>query len=170
MRTLLRRTTATAVALGTLTAGAVTLAPTASAASCTKTTKTVDHPGYYGPWADNWTLTARMCSYRSGSYIYSQARLSWDGPSWLGDPSQIFDSAAFRVYLKKHNRDGKDPVRRYKTFWIQNRLEAGDGSYTTSWIGYPISKWARGDGAWKLGWNNDGRGWIHYGVKASPLV
>ncbi|KAF4409911.1 MULTISPECIES: hypothetical protein [Streptomyces] len=170
MRTTLRRATVAALAFGTLAGGAFVMAPAAAAASCTDSSKSVDNPGYTGPWPDNWGLKANMCSYRSGGYIYSYAKLSWNDPGTAQSPSLIFDAAAFRVYLKKHDGNGPDPVRYYRTFGIEGRMESGDGSYTTPTIRHAISRWALGDGAWKLNWNQDGKGNRHYGVTASPRV
>ncbi|MEU7317083.1 hypothetical protein [Streptomyces sp. NPDC007083] len=45
-----------------------------------------------------------------------------------------------------------------------------DGSYTTPTFRHAISRYALGDGAWKLNWNNDGDGYVHYSVTASPRV
>ncbi|MEG3626873.1 hypothetical protein [Streptomyces poriticola] len=170
MRTFLRRTAVTATCLGTVVGGLVATATPAAAASCNKTTKYVDDRGYTGPWPDDWKLTAKMCSYRSGGYLYSYAKLSWDMPAHGGAPHLFFDAAKFRVYLKKSVAGAPDPIRKRRDFGIESRLESGDGSYTTPTIRHRISRWALGDGAWKLNWNNDGDGYVHYGVRASPRV
>ncbi|WP_217167436.1 hypothetical protein [Streptomyces sp. AC512_CC834] len=172
MRVFLRRAAVTATCLGTLAGGAVAAAGPAMAASCgDRYSISVDDRGYTGPWPDNWILKSTMCSYRSGGYIYSYAKLSWDMPDAHGSaPSLTFDSAAFRVYLKKSVSGATDPVRYYKTFGIEGRMEDGDGSYTTPTIRHAVSRWALGDGAWKLNWNNDGDGVQHYSVRASARV
>lgn len=170
MRTTLRRATVATLAFGTLAGGAFVMAPSAAAASCNTSSKSVDNRGYSGPWSDNWKLKATMCSYRSGGSIYSYAKLSWNSPGTAQDPRLIFDAASFRVYLKKQRANATDPVRYYKTFGIEGRMESGDGSYTTPTIRHSVSRWALGDGAWKLNWNNDGDGNVHYGVTASPRV
>ncbi|MET9859115.1 hypothetical protein ABZY93_07270 [Streptomyces smyrnaeus] len=171
MRTFLRRAAVTATCLGTLAGAAVVTASPAMAASCNTTTKSVDDRGYTGPWPDNWILKSTMCSYRSGGYIYSYAKLSWDMPDAHGGaPYLTFDAAKFRVYLKKSVSGAPDPVRTYRDFGIEGRLENGDGSYTTPTFRHAISRYALGDGAWKLNWNNDGDGYVHYSVTASPRV
>jgi hypothetical protein len=171
VRTLLRRAAATTTALGTLTMGGVALAPTASAASCGPETElSVDHRGYWGPWPDNWELTSQICSYRSGSYVYSYAYLSWDSPGTAMERWRTFDSAAFRLYMKRHDPYRTDPTYKYRTVWLESRMESHDDSIRTSAVRHRISKWAYTDGAWKLGWDGDGDGWIHYGVRASDHV
>jgi hypothetical protein len=170
MRTMLRRATVGAVSLATLATGAVVMASPATASThCNTSSKTVDNRGYSGPWADNWTLTSTVCAYRSGSYIYGYAKIKWDAPTFRGNGS-TFDGAGFRVYLKKSLSGATDPIRSYKTFDIEGRMENGDGSYTTSTFRYPISRYALADGAWKINWNNDGDGTIHYSVTGSPRV
>ncbi|WP_217247181.1 hypothetical protein [Streptomyces sp. AC602_WCS936] len=171
MRTFLRRAAVTATCLGALGGAVVGTAAPAMAASCNTTTKSIDDRGYTGPWPDNWTMKATMCSYRSGSYIYSYAKLSWDRPASYGNaPHLIFDAAKFRVALKKSISGATDPVRYRRDFGIEGRLEDGDGSYTTPTIRHAISRYALGDGAWKLNWNNDGDGYKTYRVTASPRV
>lgn len=171
MRTLLRRATVAATCLGTVAGAAVVMAPPAMAASCNTTTKTVDDRGYSGPWADNWTLKATMCSYRSGSYVHSYAKLSWDVPSSYPNPTpRTFDAAKFRVYLKKSVAGAPDPIRAHRDFGLEGRMESGDGSYTTPTFRHAVSRYALGDGAWKLNWNNDGDGYVHYSITASPRV
>ncbi|MFI9755730.1 hypothetical protein [Streptomyces collinus] len=175
-------TTTSRTALAALiTAGAVvgTTLATATPASalsykCSTSKQSIDDAGFYGAMPDNWDFTIKICAARSGSYVYSYAKLTWDGPVY--SDGNILDSAAFRLYVKK-SVSGPDPVKTYKPFGIESKLEAHDsvgnhnGTYTTPKARYKIgSGKALSDGALKLNWDFDGAGVRTYGFSASPRV
>lgn len=164
-----------------LTASAVTGTALASATpasalsyKCTTSTKSIDDAGFHGAMPDNWDFRITICAARSGSYVSTYAKVTWDGPVYAD--GRIFDSAAFRLSVKK-SVTGTDPVKAYKTFTLTSRLEADDavgnhnGTYTTPTLRYKIgSSKVLGDGALRLNWNNDGAGIRTYDFSASPRV
>jgi hypothetical protein len=179
-RRALRTAAASAVAVGALAAVSIVAASPASAAAykCTKSTKSVDDPSYDGPWADNWDFTVHVCAKRSGSYVYSYAKISWDGPVYaINDNSGIFDEAYFKVQIKR-SQTGTDPVKKSKNYGgIEAKLESSNsngnynGSYTTGTLSYKIgSSKGLGDGELHLDWNNDGKGYQTHKFSASPVV
>lgn len=166
--------TATAVAGATL-----MTAPTASAASyhCKTSHASVDDSSYDGPWPDNWDFTVKNCAKRSGSYVYSYAKISWDGPNWYAtmDDPWIFDGAYYKL-MTKRSKSGTDPVVKSRNLTgIEDRLEnstsAGnyDGTYTTPTLKTKVGK-AVTDGTLYLDWRSDGRGYHASGFSASPRV
>lgn len=176
------RSTSTAVIITALagTAAIATATPAAAASyKCTTSPeKSIDDPSYSGPWADNWDFTVKVCAKRSGSYIYSYAKISWDGPAYgLVDDDTIFDDAYFKVQIKK-SQSGTDPVKKQKNFGgIEAKLENSDsnanynGSYTTGTISYKIgSSKGLGDGELHLDWDSDGAGPQNHKFSASPTV
>jgi hypothetical protein len=177
----LKRTTSTAVIIAAL-AGSAALATASPAAAadyrCTTSTKSIDDPAYSGPWADNWDVTVRLCAKRSGSTVYTYAKISWDGPVYgYVDDSSIFDGAYFKLQVKK-SQAGTDPVKKSANYYgIESRLENSDSnanynnSYTTPVLSYTIGS-SRGlaDGELHLDWNNDGRGYWKHLFNASPAV
>jgi hypothetical protein len=177
----LKRSTSTAVILAAL-AGTAALATANPAAAsdyrCTTSTKSIDDPSYSGPWADNWDVTVRLCAKRSGSTIYTYAKISWDGPAYAYvDDRSIYDGAYFTLQVKK-SQAGTDPVKKSKKYYgIESRLENSDSnanynnSYTTPVLSYAIgSSRALADGELHLDWNNDGRGYWKHLFSASPTV
>ncbi|MFJ5740092.1 hypothetical protein [Streptomyces microflavus] len=162
-------------------AGCTTLwASPASAASykCKTSTKSIDTANYNGPWADQWGVKTTLCAKRSGSYVQAYAKVSWDGPTFgTIDDSHIFDSARFRLQIKK-SQSGTDPVKTSKDFYgIEGKLENSDGwgnyngSYTTGTI-----KWKAGsskglaDGVLQLDWRKCCGGYHSHNFTASPVV
>lgn len=176
------RSAATAAAVAALAGGAAVATATPAAAAGYKCTtspeKSIDDPSYSGPWADNWDFTVTICAKRSGSYVYSYAKISWDGPVYADvDDTSKFEDAYFKVQIKK-SQSGTDPVKKSKNFGgIEAKLENSDsngnynGSYTTGTISYKIgSSKGLGDGELHLNWKNDGKGDRTYGFTASPTV
>ncbi|MEH0658476.1 hypothetical protein QA860_12180 [Streptomyces stelliscabiei] len=180
MRTL-QRATSTTIVLAAL-AGSAALATAYPAAAadykCTTSKKSIDDAAYSGPWADNWDVTVRLCAKRSGSTVYTYAKISWDGPAYgQVDDSTIFDDAYFKLQVKR-SQSGTDPVKKSaKYYGIESRLENSDSnanynnSYTTPVLSYTIGS-ARGlaDGELHLDWNNDGKGYGKHLFSASPTV
>ncbi|MGW0773920.1 hypothetical protein ACWD01_09785 [Streptomyces sp. NPDC002835] len=165
------------VGAGVVGATVLTVTP-ASALSwkCDSSSRTIDDASYSGPAGDNWDFTVKNCVARSGGYVYSKAKVTWDAPPWYAgtDLSNTFDSAYFRLYVK-HADAGADTVLGKKTFYIQDNLAAmngaGNGSWTTSTAKkYVGGKSAYADGALKLNWNNDGKGLRHYGFSGTRSV
>jgi len=171
MTTFKRSATATLIAAAAVaTTGLVTASP-ASAASyhCTSSSKSIDMPQYSGPWPDNFDFTVKNCAKRSGSYVSAYSKISWDAPTTAGQVN-TFDAAYFRLYLKK-SVSGSDPVLRHKDSGLRSKLEAGDGSYTTSTVKYKVGRSKGvGDGTLRLNWNNDGADYKTYKFKVSPRV
>ncbi|MFC8348571.1 hypothetical protein [Streptomyces sp. NPDC057280] len=180
MRKLKRATSAAVVVAALAGTTAITAATPAAAADykCTTSTKSVDDPSYSGPWADNWDFTVKVCAKRSGSTVYSYAKISWDGPAYgQVDDDTIFDSAYFKVQIKK-SQSGTDPVKTSKNFHgIEAKLEDStsngnyNNSYTTGTISYRIgSGKGLGDGELHLDWDSDGGGDQKHLFSASPTV
>ncbi|WP_345669528.1 hypothetical protein [Streptomyces phyllanthi] len=158
-------------------ASLLTVSP-ASALSwkCKDSSRTIDDAGYSGPWADNWDFTVKNCVARSGDYVYAKATVSWDAPPWYSgsDLSETFDSAHFRLYLKRADANA-DTVLKKKDFDIKSKLAAMDGNGNGSWTSSTIkkkvgSKSAYADGALRLNWDEDGRDVRHYGFKGTRSV
>ncbi|PIM71271.1 hypothetical protein CTU88_14150 [Streptomyces sp. JV178] len=177
----LKRSTSTAVIIAALT-GTAALATAGPAAAadyrCTTSTTLIDDPSYSGPWADNWDVTVRLCAKRSGSTVYTYAKISWDGPVYAyADDSTIFDGAYFTLQVKK-SQAGTDPVKKSRRYYgIESRLENSgsdanyNDSYTTPVLSHTIgSSRALADGELHLDWNNDGRGYWKHPFAASPTV
>lgn len=178
----IRKPATTAVATALLTAslagaGLAGASPASAAEAahyhCKTSSKSIDDPGYTGPWADNWDIKVKLCAKRSGSHVRTVAKVAWDGPVYAKDV-KIFDGANFRLQAKK-SKSGK--VVKGKTFrGIEPKLESDDangnhnGSYTTGHVTTKISGKARADGKLRLNWNNDGRGYRTYFYAASPRV
>ncbi|MFF7447383.1 MULTISPECIES: hypothetical protein [unclassified Streptomyces] len=175
------RSASTAIVVAALAGGAtVATAGPAAAASyhCTSSSKSIDDPSYSGPWADNWDVTVTMCAKRSGSTVYSYAKVSWDGPVYASaDDTAKFEDAYFKVQIKK-SQSGTDPVKKSANYGgIEAKLENSDstgnynGSYTTPTLSYRIgSSKGLGDGELHLNWSNDGKGDRTYQFTASPVV
>lgn len=161
------------------TAAVATATPAAAASyQCTSQDKSIDDPSYSGPWPDNWNVTVTVCAKRSGTTVYSYAKITWSGAERATvDDTSIFDDAYFKVQIKK-SQSGTDPVKKSANFGaieakMENSNSSGDykGSYTTGTISYKIgSSKGLGDGELHLNWNNDGAGDRNYGFKASPVV
>ncbi|MEV3990553.1 hypothetical protein AB0J57_16755 [Streptomyces sp. NPDC049837] len=177
----LKRSTSSAVIIAALAGtAAIATATPASAADyrCTTSTKSVDDAAYDGPWADNWDFKVSLCAKRSGSTVYTYAKISWDGPAYgQVDDSTIFDGAYFKLQVKK-SQSGTDPVKKSANYWgIESRLENSDSnanynnSYTTPVLSYNIGS-SRGlaDGELYLDWNNDGKGFGKHLFSGSPTV
>ncbi|MEU6373459.1 hypothetical protein [Streptomyces sp. NPDC046909] len=175
------RSASTAIVIAALTGGAAVATATPAAAAdykCTTSKKSIDDPSYSGPWADNWDFTVKVCAKRSGSTVYSYAKVSWDGPVYAqADDTSKFEDAYFKVQIKK-SQSGTDPVKKSKNYGaIEAKLENSDstanynGSYTTPTLSYKIgSSKGLGDGELHLNWNNDGKGDRNYQFSASPVV
>ncbi|WP_052868775.1 hypothetical protein [Streptomyces niger] len=174
------RTSATVLCAAVAISGALlATAPAASAASyhCKTSHATIDDASYTGPAPDNWDVTVRNCAKRSGSSLYSYARISWDGPVYgQVDDSSLFDGAYYRLMVKK-SRSGTDPmVKSHKLPGIEQQLENSaysgnyNGSYRTPTYKTTIGKYALTDGTLYLDWNNDGHGYRGTAFAASPRV
>ncbi|WP_338676800.1 hypothetical protein V1460_30400 [Streptomyces sp. SCSIO 30461] len=176
-----KRSASTAVVVAALagTAAVATATPAAAAGyTCSTSSKSIDDAAYTGPWADNWDVTVTLCAKRSGSTVYSYAKISWDGPAYgQVDDSTIFDGAYFTLQVKR-SQSGTDPVMKSAhSYGIQSALENSDSnanynnSYTTPVLSYPIgSAKGLGDGELLLDWNNDGKGYEKHLFTASPVV
>ncbi|OEV29351.1 hypothetical protein AN219_16990 [Streptomyces nanshensis] len=142
---------------------------------CTTSSKSIDDPGYSGPWADNWDIKVKLCAKRSGSHVRTIAKVAWDGPVYANG-TRVFDGANFRLQAKK-STSGTDPVVKGGTFrGIKSKLERSDsngnhnGRYSTGSVTAKISGKGRADGKLRLNWNNDGRDYRSYFYAASPRV
>jgi hypothetical protein len=139
----------------------------ASAASyhCKSSSKSIDTANYSGPWPDQWDVTTKLCARRSGSYVYAYAAVSWDGPVFgSADDSSIFDSARFRLQIKK-SQSGTDPVKTSKDYYgIEAKLE----NSTISWKAG--SGRGLADGVLQLDWRRCCGGYHSYDFSASPVV
>lgn len=167
-----------AVVGATLAGASLLAASPASALSwkCKSSSRVIDDAGYTGPASDNWHFTVRNCAARSGGYVYSKAKVTWDAPPWYAgsDLVETFDSAYFRLYVKRADA-GADTVLGKKTFYIRDNLAKmslnGNGSWTTSTAKKRVgSRGAYADGALKLNWDEDGKGLRHYSFKGSGSV
>lgn len=180
MRTL-KRSASTAVIVATL-AGAAALATAApaSAASyhCKTSSYTVDDPSYTGPDSDNWDFDVQLCAKRSGGYIYTTAKVTWDGPYAANQHSSLtFNKARFHLQTKRSTA-GKDPVVKYANYtYLEHALEHssgnGNGSYETGTLKTKASGRYQylADGYIELDWSGDGAGY-HKALlfSASPRV
>lgn len=178
--TLVRRSAAGFLAIAAVAGTTMISASPAAAASykCKTSKKSIDTANYSGPWADQWDVTTTLCAKRSGSNVYAYAKVSWDGPTFgTIDDSHIFDSARFRLQIKK-SQSGTDPVKTSKDFYgIEAQLENSNGwgnyngSYTTGTI-----KWKAGsakglaDGVLQLDWRKCCGGYHSHNFTASPVV
>ncbi|MGQ4383584.1 hypothetical protein [Streptomyces sp. SAS_270] len=168
MRTL-KRSTSAAVLVAALagTAALATAAP-ASAASyhCTTSSYTVDDPSYNGPDSDNWDFDVQLCAKRSGGYIYTTAKVVWDGPYAANQHSSFtFNKARFHLQTKKSTA-GKDPVVKYANYtYLERALEHssgngnGNGSYETGTLKTKASGQYLADGYIELDWSGGGTGY-----------
>ncbi len=174
----IRRASAVAAATAIVAAGAVSFAPSSSAAPvetkgswhCNTSSRSIDNPGYSGPWADNIDFKVKVCSKRSGGKVYGKTRVHWDTPATY--QSNAFDGARIRTYVKK-SKSGSDPVRCYKTSKsVRGKFgkSGSSGTYTASSVGCGVSKYGRGDAALRLNWNDDGAGTKSYKFSAAPRV
>lgn len=165
----------TAVLLGGVAVPSVSAAGTSAPAEakagswhCNSSSRSLDNPGYSGPWADNVAFKVKVCSKRSGGTVYGKSRVSWSTPSSYS--SSPFDGARLRTYVKK-SKSGSDPVRCYKTSRsLRGKFGKSTGSYTAEGVGCRVSKYGRGDAALRLNWNNDGKGTRTYKFSAAPRV
>ncbi|WP_031102469.1 hypothetical protein [Streptomyces sp. NRRL S-146] len=178
--TIVRRSAAGVLAIAAVAGTTMISASPAAAASyqCKSSKKSIDTANYSGPWADQWDVTTTLCAKRTGSYVYAYAKVSWDGPVFaeIDDP-WIFDSARFRLQVKR-SQSGTDPVKVSKDFYaIEGRLENSDGygnyngSYTTGTISWKAGT-AKGyaDGELQLDWRRCCGGYHNHGFSASPVV
>ncbi|WP_405889821.1 hypothetical protein OG427_07175 [Streptomyces sp. NBC_00133] len=176
----LKRPATAAVLVAALAGTTLATISPASAATyrCTTSTASIDDPSYSGPWADNWDFKVSLCAARSGSTIYTYAKISWDGPMYgQVDDSTVFDGAYFKLQTKR-SQAGPDPVKKSANYYgIGSRLENSDsnanynGSYTTPTLAYNIGS-GRGlaDGELHLDWDSDGAGYRTHMFAASPVV
>ncbi|MFE5847752.1 hypothetical protein ACFQ7N_39640 [Streptomyces niveus] len=173
-----RRLATVTLTVSLLAGTAAALAPSASAASyrCKTSTASVDNPAYSGPWADNINFTVKMCAKKSGGYIYTYARVDFEGPVMNVNMTDIFDGARFYLVTKK-SVSGTDPTVKSAYYTgLEYRLEhgntAGNGSYTTGTLKHKAASSGRyyADGSAQLDWNNDGKSYRSTGFSASPIV
>jgi hypothetical protein len=160
----LKRSASTALIVATLagTAALATAAP-ASAASyrCKTSSYTVDDPSYTGPDSDNWDFDVTLCAKRSGGYIYTTAKVNWDGPYAANQHSSL----TFHLQTKKSTA-GTDPVVKYANYTgLEHALEHssgnGNGSYETETLKTKASGRYQylADGYIELDWSGDGTGY-----------
>ncbi|MFJ6898155.1 hypothetical protein [Streptomyces hokutonensis] len=178
MRALKRSAPATVVAaLAAATAAALATAAPASAADyhCTTSRASVDNPAYSGPLSDNISFTTKLCAKRASGVISAYASISWDGPVWYVNQSDVFDGA--RVHLQiKRSVSGPDPVVKSANYYgIEYALEhgntLGNGSFRTPTLTYRAKSGRYlGDGSIQLDWNNDGKSYRTTAFSASPSV
>ncbi|MGW4229594.1 hypothetical protein ACWEF9_10000 [Streptomyces sp. NPDC004980] len=165
----LKRSASTALIVATLagTAALATAAP-ASAASyhCKTSSYTIDDPSYTGPDSDNWDFDVTLCAKRSGGYIYTTAKVNWDGPYAAKQRSDLtFNKARFHLQTKK-STTGTDPVVKYANYTgLEHALEHssgnGNGSYETGTLKTKASGRYQylADGYIELDWSGDGTGY-----------
>ncbi|MFM9462688.1 hypothetical protein ACKI1K_07520 [Streptomyces scabiei] len=173
----LKRTAVTLLAAAAVTGSTLATASTASAASyrCKTSSASVDNPAYNGPWADNYNFDVKLCAKRSGGYIYTYARVDFEGPVSYVNQTDILDGARFRLQTKK-SVSGTDPVVKAATYTgLEYKLEhgntAGNGSYTTGTMKYKAGSGRYlADGYIQLDWNNDGNDYRTTHFSASPTV
>lgn len=155
-------------------AGTATMLSAAPASAlswhCSKGSHTIDTANYSGPWPDNWKVTVKNCSARSGAYVYGKATIKWDGPTFNNTNPNVFDGAKYRLVVKKSVR-GTDPTVAKKDFNLEGKLEtsANSGSYTTGTIKAKVnSTKAYADGTLLLDWHQCCGGYKSWGFPASP--
>ncbi|MFJ8752080.1 hypothetical protein ACIREO_22525 [Streptomyces sp. NPDC102441] len=173
----LKRTAVTLLATAAVTGATLATATTASAASyhCKTSSASVDNPAYSGPWADNYNFDVKLCAKRSGGYIYTYARVDFEGPVSYVNMVDTLDGARFHLQTKK-SASGTDPVVKSANYTgIEYKLEhgntAGNGSYTTGTIKYKAGSGRYlADGYIQLDWNRDGKGYRNTHFSASPAV
>ncbi|MEU9761921.1 hypothetical protein AB0D98_19670 [Streptomyces sp. NPDC047987] len=172
-----KRTAVTLLAAAAVTGTTFATATTASAASyhCKTSSASVDNPAYSGPWADNYNFDVKLCAKRSGGYIYTYARVDFEGPVAYVNMTDTLDGARFHLQTKK-STSGTDPVVKSANYTgLEYKLEhgntAGNGSYTTGTIKYKDGSGRYlADGYIQLDWNRDGRGYRNTHFSASPTV
>ncbi|MCQ1582129.1 hypothetical protein [Streptomyces parvus] len=172
-----KRTAVTLLAAAAVTGTTFATATTASAASyhCKTSSASVDNPAYSGPWADNYNFDVKLCAKRSGGYIYTYARVDFEGPVAYVNMTDTLDGARFHLQTKK-STSGTDPVVKSANYTgLEYKLEhgntAGNGSYTTGTIKYKAGSGRYlADGYIQLDWNRDGRGYRNTHFSASPTV
>ncbi|MEV3857590.1 hypothetical protein AB0J38_25085 [Streptomyces sp. NPDC050095] len=165
----------TVAALGAATAATTVPASAAASYHCTTSSASVDDPAYSGIATDNYNFTTKLCAKRAGSTIYAYAKVSFEGPVWFVNQTDVLDGARVHLQIKK-SVSGPDPVVTYKNFYaLESKLEHGDtwgnGSYTTPTITYKAGSGRYlADGSVDLDWNNDGKGYRSTLFSASPRV
>lgn len=172
-----KRTAVTLLAAAAVTGATLATATTASAASyhCKTSSASVDNPAYSGPWADNYNFDVSLCAKRSGGYIYTYAKVNFEGPVSYVNMTGTLDGARFHLQTKK-SVSGTDPVVKWANYsGLEYKLEhgntAGNGSYTTGTIKYKAGPGRYlADGFIQLDWNNDGKGYRNTNFSASPTV
>ncbi|WP_406447286.1 hypothetical protein OG782_00790 [Streptomyces sp. NBC_00876] len=174
----LKRFAASALITATAVAGtSLATATTASAASyhCKTSSASVDNPAYSGPWADNYNFDVKLCAKRSGGYIYTYAKVSFEGPVSYVNMTGTLDAARFHLQTKK-SVSGTDPVVKSANYTgLEYKLEhgntAGNGTYTTGTIKYKAGSGRYlADGYIQLDWDGDGKGYRTTNFSASPTV
>ncbi|MFD5556218.1 hypothetical protein ACFWIA_20550 [Streptomyces sp. NPDC127068] len=155
----------------------VALAPTASAAPyrCKTSSAGVDNPAYSGPWADNINFSVKLCAKRASGYIYTYAKVDFEGPVADINMTGTFGGARFRFQTKKSVSGGDPVVKSANYTGLEYRLEhgdtAGNGSFTTGTLKYRAGSGRyRADGAVQLDWNNHGKGYRTTNFSGSPTV
>lgn len=173
----LTRTAVTLLAAAAVTGTTFLTATTASAASyhCKTSSASVDNPAYSGPWADNYNFDVHLCAKRSGGYIYTYAKIDFEGPVSYVNQTDVLDGARFHLQTKK-SVSGTDPVVKAANYTgLEYKLEhgntAGNGSYTTGTLKYKAGSGRYlADGFIQLDWNNDGKDYRTTHFSASPTV
>ncbi|WP_369213636.1 hypothetical protein [Streptomyces flavofungini] len=172
-----KRTAVALLAAAAVTGTTLATATTASAASyhCKSSKASVDNPAYSGPWADNYNFTVKLCAKRSGGYIYTNARVDFEGPVSYVNQTDVLDAARFHLQTKK-SVSGTDPVVKAANYTgLEYKLEhgntAGNGSYTTGTMKYKAGSGRYlADGIIQLDWNRDGKAYRNTNFTASPTV
>ncbi|MFF1733742.1 hypothetical protein [Streptomyces sp. NPDC058247] len=179
MSKILRKLAVTAVA--TMALGGTTLAASGTASAdtsyhCRTSSHSVDNPAYSGALPDNFDFTVKLCAKRSGGYISSYAKISWDGPYAQQTYNEnTFDTVRFHLQTKK-SVSGPDKVVQYGNYtglWyaLDHASEYGNGSYETGTLKHKAgSSRYLADGYIQIDWNNDGRGYRNTYFSASPTV
>ncbi|WP_405681137.1 hypothetical protein OG239_00530 [Streptomyces sp. NBC_00868] len=173
-------TTIKRAAVAVLAVAAVAAPPSATAApvyKCASSTKDIDDTSYDGPWPDNWKVTVKTCTARSGGTVYAYAEVKWDGPAFREvDDLTIFDGAKLRLQIKQ-SRQGTDPMVAERDFpGLEERLEDStsnanyDGRYRTGTISHRAGPGAMADSVLFLDWHGDGRGYQRHDYTGSPTV
>ncbi|MFD7233575.1 hypothetical protein [Streptomyces sp. NPDC059881] len=152
---------------------------TAASYRCKTSSASIDTANYSGPTNDQWNVTTTLCAKRTGSSVYAYAKISWDGPVFMDvDNAAIFDSARFRLQVKR-SQSGTDPVVVQRDYYaIESRLENSNsvgnynGSYQTPTVRWSAAGRSKAvvDGVLQLDWHRCCGGYKSHSFSASPVV
>ncbi|MGV9277688.1 hypothetical protein [Streptomyces griseosporeus] len=155
-----------------LLAGVAASAPASAAGyRCSSSTRELDTPQYNGPWADNWTVTTKLCAKRSNGRVYAYASVSWDGPN-AGLGGGFTNDAYFLVQI----RSGGKVKASQRFYGIESRWDSSDGngnyngSYKTGTVSWKGKAKAVAAGSLNLEWKDDGKGFQSTSFASSPRV